>query len=86
MRAPVVSVRRQPQASSSADGITGKNCPSDQTPNQLALVFLVRADLDQPIEALAVDQRLQPGADHDIGRGLAGLGVARRGSGAPARR
>ena len=39
------------------------------------LARLLLADLDQAVEALAVDQRLEAAADMDVGRGLAGRRV-----------
>ena len=58
----------QPAASSSsAAGRNGKKTPPDQTPKSGPCS---RAELDQAVEALAVDQRLEAAADHHVGRGL----------------
>src|SRR6056297_2080999 len=42
----------------------------------LARVRFGHADIDKPVEALAVDQRLEVAADQDVGAGLSGLRFA----------
>ena len=37
---------------------------------------MVRADVDETVEAFAVDERFKVGADVDVGRGFACFGVA----------
>ncbi len=41
----------------------------------MAVDVVMRADIHQPVKAFAVDQRLQPGADHHIGRRFACFGI-----------
>ena len=51
---------RSTTAASSSAGMKGKKAPSDQTPNcAVPSTVVLAAELDQAVEALAVDQRLE---------------------------
>ena len=69
----VVSPGRPRRFRSCRPGMKGKKAPPDQTPN---VVDRALAELDQAVEALAVDQRVEAAADVDVGRRLAGRLVA----------
>jgi hypothetical protein len=64
--APNAQVLQPCQASSSATGMMGKKTPSDQTPNQSVPSTLRLTQIDEPVEAFPVDQRLEPRTDMDV--------------------